>query len=870
MLRLYRALLHLYPASFRIDYGEEMADVFASRVAGARGLTALGMLGRESIGVIREALALHGTMLAQDLRQTARSLHHARGFALTALLVTALGVGANTAALSVADFVLFRPLPFPDPESLVRICEGPREGGGWGCMNELSPANYRDFKTRNTTLRGMAGYIGRAVNLVGEGEPERISATAVTPDLLPLLGVAPRLGRLFDPATGAGEDQNTVIVSHGLWQSRFGGSPGVLGQTLTLDGSPHVIIGVMPPDFHFPSRDVRLWTPLQLNQRDFDNRDNSFLQGLGRLKPGVSFEQARADLVRISEVLGRDFPETNAETGVSFWRMKDEFSPRTRAMVIALSAAGLCMLVLTCANLASLLLARAAARERELAVRAALGAGRERLTRQLITESAVLALAGGALGILVAVVSLPLVAHVVPTSLPIAAAPTLDWRMLALALSVTGLTGLGFGLVPALRAGRAGFSGLREGARSGGGRKQRLRSTFVVIEVAVSVVLLISFGLLVRAVWRIQAVDPGFRAEHVLTLRTELPRSRYDTPERRNRFYSRVVAGVRVLPGVESAAYVSGLPMVLTGGIWGVLLPGREKPDEERYLVGLRFVTPDYFTTLRIPLTGRDIEDGDLPERLHVAVVSRSFATRFLGGQDPIGTTIRVGDRTLTPFSQPVTVVGVAEDVRVRGLERTNEPQLYLSAWQAPDSLGMLYDPKDLAIRFSGEPGPLLAQVRDIIRAADPTQPISNVRMMDDVVAGETATRRAQLRVLGALAAIALLLTGVGIHGLLAYIVAQRSQEIGIRLALGAAPRGVAAMVLRDGMRLALLGIVPGVFGAWAVGRTLRALLFGVDPSDPATIGVAVGLAALMAFAGSLLPALLAVRVNPMTVMRAE
>lgn len=869
MLRLYRALLRLYPASFRLDYGEEMAEVFAGRLAGTTPLQRIAILSAEAIGLVKSAVALHGAMLAQDLRHTARTLHHARGFALTTLLVTALGVGANTAALSVADFVLFRPLPFPDPESLVRICEGPRDGGGWGCMNELSPANYRDLKTRNTTLRGMAAWTGGSLNLVGRGEPERIAAAAVTPEVLPLLGVAPLLGRVFDSA-GAEADQTTVIVSYGLWRSRFGGSPDVLGATLTLDGTPHVIIGVMPAEFHFPNRDVRLWVPLQLAAIDFVNRDNSFLQGLARLRRGVTWEQARADLVRISELLGREFPETNTDTGISFWRMRDEFSPRTRAMVLALSAAGLCMLLLTCANLASLLLARAASRERELAVRAALGAGRERLTRQLITESAVLALAGGALGIVVAVLSLPLVAHVVPSSLPIAATPALDWRMLALAASVTGLTGLGFGLVPAIRAGRAGFSALKDGARGGGGRKQRLRSTFVVLEVAVSVVLLISFGLLVRAVWRVQGVDPGFSAEQVLTLRTELPRARYDTPARRNEFYSRVVAGVRVLPGVESAAFISGLPIVLTGGIWGVLIPGREKPADERYLVGLRFVTPQYFRTLRIPLVGRDIEDGDLPGRLHVAVVSRSFATRFLGGQDPIGTVVRVGDRTLTPFSQPVTVVGVAEDVRVRGLERNNEPALYLSAWQAPDSLGSLYDPKDLAIRISGEPGPLLAQVRDVIRAADPTQPIANVRMMEEVVSGETATRRAQLRVLGALAAIALLLTGVGIHGLLAYIVSQRSQEIGIRLALGAAPAWVAAMVLRDGMRLALLGIAPGVLGAYGVGRTLRALLFGIEPSDPATIGVAVVLAAVMAFAGSLLPALLAVRVSPVSAMRSE
>lgn len=497
-------------------------------------------------------------------------------------------------------------------------------------------------------------------------------------------------------------------------------------------------------------------------------------------------------------------------------------------------------------------------------MRAALGAGRERLVRQMITESVALAAMGGAAGVLVAVVAVPLLTRLVPTTLPIAAQPGLDLRIVGLAVLFAGITGIGFSLVPALRVGAGGgLAALREGARTGGGRKRRLRAALVTVEVAMSVVLLISTGLLVRAVWRVQATDPGFSSKGVLTLRTHLPRPRYDSPLRRDEFYTAVLSQVTALPGVSGAAYISFLPMVMTGGIWRATIKGRDEEGGSN-AASLRFVTPGFFSTMGIPiLRGRDVEPGDTFDRPFVAVVSESFAQRYWPDENPIGQVFNFAffDRT---------VVGVVRDIRVRGLERNSEPQVYLSHLQVPEGGLIFYDPKDLVIRSSVPAAALLPAVRRIVRSADPEQPVSDVMALQGVLAGQTAPRRAQLRVLLALAAIALVLAGVGIHGLLAFTVLQRRQEIGVRLALGAEPRGIARMVLREGLLLASLGIVPGVLAAYAAARGMHALLFGVHPGDPATIVAAVGLAFGMTLAGSWLPTVRAVRVSPMSVMRAE
>jgi putative ABC transport system permease protein len=862
-MRFYRLLLLLYPASFRREYGADMIADFARRRRESS-----WALFDSAFDVLKNAAAAHWDVLRQDLRYTVRSLNRSRGFAFAAVAVIAIGVGANTAAFSVADFVLFRPLQFPDPNALVRLCWGPKTGGGWGCMNQLSPANYRDYKNMTSSFQAMGAYFGNAVNLVGSGEPQRISGAQVTSDVLPLLGVAPLLGRLFDSTSGGATDARSVVLSYGLWQSQFGGDPRVLGRGVNLNGTPYEVIGVMPPDLYFPTRETKMWTLLLLRDENYADRSDNYLEAVARLKPGVSMDQARADLNVVAARLARDYPDVNGDAGFSFFAMRDTMSPRYRLMLLALCGASLCILLLTCANLANLLLARAGARERELAVRAALGAGKERLVRQIVTESMVLAVTGGIAGVAVAAGAVPLLSLLVPDTLPVASQPSLDLRVLALAAAITALTGLGFGVLPALRVGgRTGgnLTALREGIGSGGGQKQRLRSILVAVEVAVSVVLLTSSGLLIRAVWRIQSIDPGFVPERVVALRTVLPRPKYDMTQRRVQFYNRVLTDVRALPGVQSAGYITGLPMVMTGRITNVVIPGREVPAGFRdEVVTVRSVTSQYFRTMGIPLLrGRDIEEGDIRGRANAAVVSESFAKHYWPGDDPIG-------RTFEARGEVRAVVGVVGDVKVRGLERAEEPQLYLSAGQVADTAFINDDPKDLVVRYSGTTGALLSPVRDIVHAADPEQPISNVQTLGDVVAGETATRRAQLRVLGALAAIALLLCGVGIYGLLAFTVSQRSREIGVRLALGAEPSSVARMIVSKAMKLTLVGLVPGVLAAYAAALGMRALLFGVAPADPATILGTVVLVCMMTLAGSLVPVLRAVRVNPMLVLRAE
>jgi predicted permease len=506
-------------------------------------------------------------------------------------------------------------------------------------------------------------------------------------------------------------------------------------------------------------------------------------------------------------------------------------------------------------------------RRKELAVRTALGAGRERLVRQLLTESLLLALAGGALGVLIASSAVPVLARLVPHSLPIAEAPPLDLRVLGFALLLTAGTGIAFGVLPALRAsGQSSASGLQEGARAGiGGGRERARSALVVAEVTASVVLLVCCGLLLRALWRVQSVVPGFSADGVLTLRTALPLPRYEPTAARARFYTRVLSDVRALPGVSGAAYISGLPMVMRGGIWGVAIPGEAQDPGTLPLASARFVTPGFFQTLGIPLqAGRDIQDSDTREAPFVAVVSESLVKLHWPGQDPIGRRFRFGP------AEERTVVGVVSDIRVRGLERPSEPQVYLSYQQVADGAIIGYTPKDLVIRAAGHSLDLLPSLRAIVRHADPQQPISDVRLLDDIVDGETAPRRTQVRVLAAFAAVAFLLAAVGLHGLLSFAVTSREQEIGVRIALGARSADILSMVLREALQMAAVGLVLGLVLAYTAGRGMEALLAGVRPADAATLLAATGLAALMTLAGSLAPAVRAVRVNPNVVMRSE
>jgi putative ABC transport system permease protein len=628
----------------------------------------------------------------------------------------------------------------------------------------------------------------------------------------------------------------------------------------------------MAREFHFPSSDVLFWTTNRFGERDYQGpeRTNYWLYAVGRLRQGVTLRQAGAEMEVIAARSRQEYPRENQDTSATVVLLSTEVSERSRLLLLALSGAAACVLLIACANLANLLIARALARRRELAVRTAIGAGRERLIRQLMTESLLLASLGGALGIAVAVVSVPLLSRLVPATLPIAASPSVDIRVLLFAVALTGLTGMGFGLAPVLRAGASpDLEGLREGSRSGGGQKERLRSALVVSEIVASVVLLVSAGLLIRALLTVQGVDPGFNPEGVLTMRTELPAPEYGRVITREAFYSRVLQEIRALPGVVSAGYVSFLPMSsMRGGIWPVSVPGdadaaRNTPRASN-VAAIRYVTPGYFDAMAISLKrGRDVGAADSRDRQFVAVVSESFVKRYWPNEDPIGRhfTFAFADRE---------VVGVVGDVRFRGLERESEPQVYLSSRQVDDGAIIFYTPKSLAVRASVPAATLAPAVRDVIRRADPRLPITSVQTLSDMVDLETASRSVQVRVLSAFALIAFVLAGIGIHGLLSFSVSQRAQEIGVRMALGAQSGDILSMVVGRSVRLAAIGVIVGVALAYIAGRQMEALLAGVKPADAITLAAAVSLSVVMTIMGSVLPTLRALRVNPISAIRSE
>ncbi|MEO7085970.1 MAG: ABC transporter permease [Gemmatimonadaceae bacterium] len=858
-MRVYRALLRLYPASFRAEYGRELAEAFVLRRGDARGpLALLVSIGLALADVIPNAAGAHWDILKQDLHYTSRALRRTPGFALTAILVVALGVGANGAAFSVATFVLLPRLPFAHPEALVKVWE---RTPGFGRL-ELSPANFKDWKAGARSFSAMGAMSATAVNLTGGGEPQRVGAAAFTVDVFPILGRAALLGRTFVASdTVAGR---SVVLSYDLWQTHFGADVGVVGKTVELDGMPYSVIGVMPQDFRYPNRDAQLWTTLQFAAEDLTDRSNNYLQGVARLNDGATLESARAELAVIATQVHRQYPKETETTAANVYRVADELSDRNRLLLLALCGAALCILLLACANVANLLLVRAISREREIAVRTALGAGRERLLRQLVTESALLVLSGVVAGFILARLSVPMLTMLVPNTLPIVQSPPLNTRALLIAGLVVALVGIGFGVVPALRGATKGIDALRDGGRSGGGRRQRVRSVLVMIEVMASVVLLITCGLLMRAMWRLQSLDPGFRTENVLTLRTALAWPRYQDPAVRERFYNSVLSGVRSLPNVSSAAYVTGLPMAMAGGTWNATLPGQSAAHDGSNGASLRFATSQYFSTMSIPLQrGRDIAATDDANHPFVSVVSESFVKKYWPHQDPIGQRFNFA-------LHERTVVGVVGDVRVRGFEQPSEPQVYLPTQQVESGNVVFYTPKDLVVRSTSGAAVLLPEIRRFVREADPQQPISNVAPLADVVATQTASRAAQLRVLELLAAIALLLATVGIHGLLSFAVSRRRQEIGVRVALGAQSSTILSMFLREGLLLGLGGLLPGVLVAYAAGRAMQALLVGIRPGDPVTIVAGVALCGSATLVGCLRPAFRASRVDPSIALRAE
>lgn len=861
---LHRLLLRLYPASFRNEYGPELGRVFERRRRDARGPVGIVALWLGEIAdVTMTAAQVHFDVLRQDLRFARRSLSRSRGFAAATIAVTALGVGATTAVFSVADHVLVRPLPYAQPDRLVKIWQSQPNYS----RIEASPANFRDWQRMTTSFTAMGSFTeGQSSSLVGVGEPVKLNGSDVSANTLPILGVPPAMGRLFTADDDSDAAASAIVISDGVWRNTFGADPAIIGRKVSLDNYPTVVIGVMPPSFQFPSRTTDIWRLLRLAPDIYEDRGNQFLRVIARLKPGVSREQARTEMSMVSAQLERAYPKENAKIGATLIDLRDEVNARSRQMLTALMAAAGCVLLIACTNLASLLVARMSSREREMAVRAALGAGRERLVRQLMTESLLLAVIGGCLGVVVAQIVVPLVVTLVPTNLPIGEAPTLDVRMLAIGALVTIATGIGFGVLPAFRLSRQAAA-LRDGSRAGTSRRaERIRGLLVVTQVAASVALLVSTGLLLRALWHVQQTDPGFRASGVLTMRTALPSPKYAPQVARVTFYRTVLDEVRALPGVTSAAYTSFLPMSsMRGGIWPAYLLGEPRDNEHGTQVSVRYITPQFFDTMGIPLKlGRGITESDTADTDRVVVVSESYARERFPNASPIGQRIFVAI-----FER--TIVGVVADIRVRGLERESEPQVYFSYQQQLDGMMTFYIPKDLVVRHKTEDDGALAQsVRRIIARVDPQQPISDVASLATVVQNDTAARSSQVRVLGAFAVLACVLAAIGLHGLLAFIVLARTREIGVRLALGASPRDVWLMVTRRGAILAAIGVIVGVVIAVLAGRSMQSLLTGIEPTDPLALGVSIALVVTLAIASSALPAFKASRIAPTEALRTE
>ena len=684
----YGLLLRILPASFRSEYEAEMRAVFERQ---RRKENALSSWGRAIADVVATSIRVHADLLRQDLKWTVRALRQSPGFALTAVTVAALGMGANTAAFTLLDHVLLRPLPYLHPERLAMVYL--TEPGSGYTRLELSPPNYLDLRAMTSGFEAISAYAGLSVSLTGQGEPQRLEGATVGVDLFPILGVQPAIGRGFLPEDERNGLPGTVLLSDGLWRTQFGADPGVIGRKLLLDDQPYTVTGVMPEGFAFPSRNARLWIPLRFPPFGPGERTNYYLYGVARLRQGVTLEQARVDLSVAAAKLQKAYPKANAGIGATAYDMRDMVSPQSRMLILAVFGAAFCVLLVACSNLANLLLARAMTRRREIAVRMAIGAGRERLVRQLLTENLVLAMLGGAYGLALAAVAVPWVARLVPNALPVSGVPSIDLRVYAFAAVLTLLSCLGFGVVPALRACGAGDMEALRG-RSGAGRTERLRQTLVLAEIAGTVVLTIAAGMLLKALWRVEEVNPGFRSEGVLALRTVLLMPKYNATAKRTQFYDNVLSRTRTLPGVRSAAYISFLPMGdMRAGIFPVRTPGMSDEEALRAKAILRFVTADYFRTLSIPLReGRDVNEQDSQDSTPVAVVSESFARRYWPGRDPLGRQFNFafGDRT---------VVGVAADVAVRGLERSSEPQVYLPAQQMRDGALPWYAPKDLAIR---------------------------------------------------------------------------------------------------------------------------------------------------------------------------
>jgi putative ABC transport system permease protein len=810
--------------------------------------------------------------LIQDLRYGLRLLARSPGFTAIALLTLTLGIGATAAIFSVVDAVLLRSLPYREPQRLVSLFED-NSGAGFP-RNTPAPGNYADCKAQTQIFEDAAAITERVYNLTGgpggrSGDPEELQGAAVTENLFSMLGVKPVVGRVFLPEEDRPGAARVALISHGLWKRRFGGDRSLVGRDVLLNGEKYTVVGVMPSGFSYPFKDTEIWSPRAFTPEQLTNRGMHYLQVVARLRTGVTLAKANAELEVLSKRLARAYPETNREIRRFFAEpLHETYTRDARSGLIVLMAAVAFILLIACANIANLLLSRATRRQREIAVRTALGAGRARIVRQMLTESALLAVGGGLLGILLADWCFNFLKNLIPVDLSRAVSLTLDLRVLGFAVLISLVSSFLFGMAPALQVSKLDLNDvLKEGGRGSAGPRRRIfRNLLVVGEVALSLMLLVGSGLLLESFSRLRGLDPGFRSDHVLTVRLEVPGTRYGEFAKRSEFFERVLERVRALPGVKVAGFTSALPLTWDGGTSGFTPEGMALDPNISYDANNRVVTPGYFEAMRIPLRrGRLFDKSDGQDASPVAIINETMARKFWPNQDAVGKRFKFGSpQDKTSWSR---IAGVVGDVRQMRLNEAPRQEMYFPYWQAKDNWMV---PRDLSIRTSRDPLSLAGAVRQAVWSIDRDQPVSNVMTLDDLLDQEVAQRRVQAALLGSLAALALILACVGIYGVLSYLVTQRTQEIGIRVALGANATAVFRTVAGQGMALAAIGIGTGTAAALALSRLLASLLFGVEATDPITYAGAVIVFAAVALLACYFPARRAARVDPMVALRYE
>jgi putative ABC transport system permease protein len=798
--------------------------------------------------------------LWQDVRYGARMLMKQPGFTLIIILTLALGIGANTAIFSVVNAVMLRQLPFAHADRLVRLRESNPERG-WSAFSVSHP-NFLDWRARNQSFEALAATASASFNLNTGGDIEVVGGADISADFLPVLGVTPVLGRNFLPEEDRpGGNTRVVLLAHGFWQRRFGGDPGIVGKTVTINESPFTVVGVLPESFTW--RRSEMFKPLAPDPaRD---RGDHRLTVIGRLKPGVAWERALADMNTIARRLAEQFPESNKGWSVVGQNFYDWIVPeQNRRSLLVFAGAVILVLLIACSNVANLLLARASTRQKEMAIRVALGAGRFRIIRQSLSEALLLALLAGALGLLVAVWTVEALQTMNPANLPRLDELSVDGRVLVFGLLISLLTGALFGLFPALQASRPDLNEtLKEGGRSGGASgRQRVRSALVIVQVALSVALLIGAGLLLRSFSKLQDVEPGFEPNNLLSMRISLPRSRYRENQEAWTYYTRLLRETKALPGVQDAALTSLVPMSGGGPSTEVEIPGRiAAPDGSQPSAAWRVISPGYFRTLGAPLRGRDFDERDTVESQPVAIISEEMARRYWPGEDPLGKTVIL--QSLGSKSR--VIIGIAGDIRSFGLDTEPGATIYAPTAEVARAIQ-----SRLVVRTHAEPMSQTSAVRGALRSIDANVPVFDIQTVERLVYDSLGPRRFNMFLLGSFAGVALLLASVGLFGVMAYLVSQRTREIGVRLALGARPRDVFRLVIGRGLLLASIGAAVGLMAAFGLARFLETLLFQIKPTDALAFTVAPALLLGVAMLACWIPARRAMKVDPMIALRSE